>query len=48
MTGTVLKNSKLEGKSTSWYPNGQKFNEGSFKNSMECGTWNYWDKNLDL
>jgi antitoxin component YwqK of YwqJK toxin-antitoxin module len=38
------KNKLLNGKSTTWYENGQKFIEGHYKNDKADGKWVFWKK----
>jgi uncharacterized protein len=39
------KNGFLNGKSTTWYENGQKFIEGHYINDKADGKWVFWKKN---
>ena len=36
--------SLYEGKKTSWYENGQKWEEGRYKKEKKKGEWDMWDK----
>jgi antitoxin component YwqK of YwqJK toxin-antitoxin module len=36
---------QLDGLNTVWYENGQKKNEGTYKNGKEDGLWTHWYEN---
>jgi antitoxin component YwqK of YwqJK toxin-antitoxin module len=41
----IFKHNRLNGKSTFYWENGQKFIDGSYKDDKPDGNWTYWDEN---